>query len=164
MNLLVVSTVGCILECVMPIVIKYIISCLYSITKQDIEFRNELINLKKQMVGISMVDEFSKYTKLQRKYNKLESTLKEKANERLSSRMKIQFFIICSFRMLNGLFMLILLYLYRSKPVIIFPKGMLWPLQSFLSWPCYHEDSISLPMWLAITKLVVSMCKQINIT
>lgn len=30
------------------------------------------------MVGISMVDEFSKYTKLQRKYNKLESTLKEK--------------------------------------------------------------------------------------
>lgn len=30
------------------------------------------------MIGISIVDEFSKYAKLQRKYNKLESTLKEK--------------------------------------------------------------------------------------
>lgn len=45
--------------------------------KQDIELRNELINLKQEMTGISIVDEFSKYAKLQRRYNKLESTLKE---------------------------------------------------------------------------------------
>ncbi|KOC63958.1 hypothetical protein WH47_01273 [Habropoda laboriosa] len=90
------------------------------------------------MVGISIVDEFSKYAKLQRKYNKLESVLKEKV------------------------LMLILSYLYNNKPVIILPKGILWPIQSLLSWPCYHEDSISLIMWLIIAKLVVSMCKKIN--
>lgn len=42
------------------------------------ELRNDLINLKQEMIGISIVDEFSKYAKLQRKCNKLESTLKEK--------------------------------------------------------------------------------------
>lgn len=55
-----------------------ITSRLYTVNKHDIELRNDLINLKQEMIGISMIDEFSKYAKLQRKYNKLESTLKEK--------------------------------------------------------------------------------------
>lgn len=55
-----------------------ITSRLYTVNKHDIELRNDLINLKQEMIGISMVDEFSKYAKLQRKYKKLESTLKEK--------------------------------------------------------------------------------------
>lgn len=59
--------------------------------------------------------------------------------------------------------MLILLYLYRNKPVIILPKGMLWPIHSLLSWPCYHEDSISLIMWLIIARLVVATCKRNDI-
>lgn len=42
------------------------------------ELRSELFNLKQEMIGISIVDEFAKYAKLQRKYNKLEGTLKEK--------------------------------------------------------------------------------------
>lgn len=42
------------------------------------ELRNELISLKQEMTGISIVDEFAKYAKLQRKYNKLESVLKDK--------------------------------------------------------------------------------------
>lgn len=33
------------------------------------------------MASISMVDEFSKYAKLQRKYNKLENTLKDIGTE-----------------------------------------------------------------------------------
>lgn len=55
--------------------------------------------------------------------------------------------------------MFTLLYLYRNKPVIILPKGILWPIQNLLSWPCYHEDSISLIMWLIIARLVVATCK-----
>ncbi|XP_076247482.1 guided entry of tail-anchored proteins factor 1 [Calliopsis andreniformis] len=164
MNLLIISTLSCVLEYVMPILIKYVTSHLYRLTKHDIEVRNELGNLKKEMAGISMVDEFSKYAKLQRKYNKLEDSLKERANERLSSRMKIQLFMTYGFRMLNGLFILVLLYLYRNKPVIILSKGMLWPLQSFLSWPCDYEDAISLPAWIIISRLVVSMCKKANTT
>lgn len=55
-----------------------ITSRLYTGNKHDIELRNDLINLRQEMIGLSIVDEFSKYAKLQRKYNKLESTLKEK--------------------------------------------------------------------------------------
>ncbi|XP_068967329.1 guided entry of tail-anchored proteins factor 1 [Bombus flavifrons] len=164
MNLLIISTVSCLLEYIFPSLIKYITSRLYTVNKHDIELRNDLINLKQEMIGISMIDEFSKYAKLQRKYKKLESTLKEKANERLSSRIKVQISVTYGFRILNGSLMLILLYLYRNKPVIILPKGMLWPIQSLLSWPCYHEDSISLIMWLIIARLVVATCKRNDIT
>ena len=164
MNLLVVSTVSCVLGYVVPILIEYITSRLYTATKHTMELRSELFNLKQEMIGISIVDEFAKYAKLQRKYNKLEGTLKEKANERLSSRLKVQVFVTGGFHVLNGLFMVVLLFLYRNKPVIVLPRGTLWPLQNLLSWPCYHEDSISLVVWFVIARLVMSMCKKVNTT
>lgn len=75
-----------------------ITSHLYTVNKHDIELRNDLINLKQEMIGISMVDEFSKYAKLQRKYNKLESTLKEKGKITIQLiqllRNKLIYFII----------------------------------------------------------------------
>ena len=40
--------------------------------------QTELNNMKKQMSKLSMIDEFPKYAKLQRKYNKVECELKEK--------------------------------------------------------------------------------------
>lgn len=164
MDLLIISTISCILQYLIPILIKYVTTRLYTINKQDMELRNDLISLRQEMTGISIVDEFSKYAKLQRRYNKLESILKEKVNERLSNKMKIQMCITYGFRILNGLFMIILLYQHRNKPVITLPKGTLWPIQNLLSWPCYHEDSISLFMWLIIAKLVVSTCKKIDVT
>lgn len=52
------------------------------------ELRNDLVHLKQEMTGISIVDEFSKYAKLQRKYNKLESTLKEKGKIKDEDKLK----------------------------------------------------------------------------
>ncbi|KZC09473.1 PREDICTED: tail-anchored protein insertion receptor WRB-like [Dufourea novaeangliae] len=164
MNLLVISTVSCFLEYIVPILIKYVTSRLYTVTKYDMELRKDLMNLKQEMVGISIVDEFSRFAKLQRKCNKIEGILKETANKRLTSQMKVQLFVRYGFHLLNGLLLLVLSYIYRSTPVIVFPKGMLWPIHNLLSWPCYQEDSISLIMWIIIARLVVSACKKIDIT
>jgi len=43
--------------------------------RYDIELRNELKKLKDEMSDISVVDEFAKYAKLQRKCNQLENIL-----------------------------------------------------------------------------------------
>jgi len=45
--------------------------------RYDIELRKELNNLKENMAGLSMVDEFAKCAKLQRRYNHVENILKE---------------------------------------------------------------------------------------
>lgn len=55
--------------------------------KYDIELRKELSNLKEDMVELSMVDEFAKYAKLQRRCNHVESILKENS----------EFFVQCDF-------------------------------------------------------------------
>ncbi|XP_031831016.1 guided entry of tail-anchored proteins factor 1 isoform X2 [Nomia melanderi] len=160
MNLLVISTVSCVLEYIFPILVKYITTRLYTETKHDLEARKELVNLKQEMIELSIVDEFSKYAKLQRKYNKIEGSLKETVNMRLSYRIRMQLFATYGFRVLNGFLVLGLLYFYKNTPVIVFPKGILWPVQNLLSWPCYsQEDSISLIMWIIIGRLVVSACK-----
>jgi len=45
--------------------------------RYDIELRKELSNLKENMAGLSMVDEFAKCAKLQRRCNYVENILKE---------------------------------------------------------------------------------------
>lgn len=52
-------------------------SRLYAQKRYDPELWDELKDLKREMAGISMVNEFAKYARLQRKSNKVESVLKD---------------------------------------------------------------------------------------
>ncbi|XP_072763622.1 guided entry of tail-anchored proteins factor 1 [Anoplolepis gracilipes] len=158
MNLLVVTTLSCILDNIAPFLIKFIFPHVFAQRRYDIELRNELNSLKEEMAGLSIMNEFVKYAKLQRKYNQLENILKENVNQRLSWRLKLQILLIYSFRVLNGILILLLLYIYKKEPVIILSEGILWPIQDFLSWPCQHENAISLLAWIMIVRLGVSAC------
>lgn len=163
MNLLLISTLTCILEYIVPTLITYITAYLYVGKKYEADLRKSLNVLKQEISGVSMVDEFSKYAKLQRKYNKLETTLKNIETERLSNRKATRSLIIYGYRALNGLFISTLLYTYANEPVIKLPKDILWPIGNFLKWPTDHDDSISLVMWFIIAKLVISKCNQVQV-
>ncbi|KYN30042.1 Tryptophan-rich protein [Trachymyrmex cornetzi] len=113
------------------------------------------------MAGLSMVDEFAKCAKLQRRCNHVENILKENMNQRLNQKIKLQMLLIYSFRVLNGALILWLWYMYKDKPVIVFSDDLLWPIQNFLSWPCQHKNAISLLIWLIITRLGISACKKL---
>ncbi|XP_036142906.1 guided entry of tail-anchored proteins factor 1 isoform X2 [Monomorium pharaonis] len=153
MDLFVVSTLSCILDLIIPFLIRF---------KYDVELRKELSNLKKDMTGLSMVDEFAKYIKLQRQCNHIESILRGNMNQRLTWRLKLQTLLIYSFYAVNGILILWLLYMYKNEPIIILSENVLWPIQNFLSWPCQHENAISLLAWLVITRLGISACKKLH--
>ncbi|XP_035724489.1 guided entry of tail-anchored proteins factor 1-like [Vespa mandarinia] len=163
MNLLLISTLICILEYIVPIVITYFTAHLYVGKKEEAELRKNLATLRQEMASISMVDEFSKYAKLQRKYNKLENTLKDIEKGRLSSRKKARLLTTYGFRIINGILIVILLYIYNNEPIIKLPKDTLWPINYLLRWPTNYEDSISLIMWFVIAKIAISKCTQIHI-
>ncbi|XP_025264899.1 tail-anchored protein insertion receptor WRB-like isoform X2 [Camponotus floridanus] len=131
--------------------------------KYDIELRNELNDLKEKMTGLSIMNEFAKYAKLQRRCNQLENILKKNMDERLSWRLKLQMLLTYSFHILNGILILLLLYIYKKEPVIILSEGTLWPLQDVLSWPCQHENAISLLVWIMIVRLGVSACIKLRV-
>lgn len=54
-----------------------IFSHVFAQRRYDIELRKEMSNLKEEMAKLSIMNEFAKYAKLQRKYNQVESILKE---------------------------------------------------------------------------------------
>lgn len=162
MDLLVISTLSCILDNIAPFLIRFISSRVLAQKRYDNKLRKELSNLKENMAELSMVDEFAKYAKLQRQYNRVESILKENMNQQLNRRMKLQMLLIYSFRALNGMLILWLLYMYKSEPVIVLSEDVLWPIQNFLSWPCQHANAISLLAWLVITRLGISACKKLH--
>ncbi|XP_011705410.1 PREDICTED: tail-anchored protein insertion receptor WRB-like [Wasmannia auropunctata] len=163
MDLLVISTLSCILDTIAPFFIRFISSHMLAQKRYDVELRKELNNLKENMARLSMVDEFAKYAKLQRRCNHAENTLKENMNQRLNQKLKLQLLLIYSVRALNGMFILWLLYMYKNEPVIILSENVLWPIQNFLSWPCQHENAISLLVWLAIIRLGISACKTLHV-
>ncbi|XP_015126554.1 tail-anchored protein insertion receptor WRB [Diachasma alloeum] len=153
-NLFVISTSLCIFAYVIPSVIKYIVGWFFSESREEQNVRKEILRLEQEMSNIPMVDEFARYTKIQRKHTKLRENFKNQVAARMSARAKTQLFFTYSARVFNGLVMVIMMKLYRSEPVMILPKGVLWPLDKILSWPSTYEDSISLAMWTAITTLV----------
>ncbi|XP_011251097.2 tail-anchored protein insertion receptor WRB-like isoform X1 [Camponotus floridanus] len=163
MNLLVVTTLSSILDNIIPFFIKFIFPHVFAQRKYDIELRNELNDLKEKMTGLSIMNEFAKYAKLQRRCNQLENILKKNMDERLSWRLKLQMLLTYSFHILNGILILLLLYIYKKEPVIILSEGTLWPLQDVLSWPCQHENAISLLVWIMIVRLGVSACIKLRV-
>ncbi|XP_039312905.1 guided entry of tail-anchored proteins factor 1-like [Solenopsis invicta] len=162
MDLLVVSTLSCILDVVAPFFIRFILSYVLVQKRYDVELRKELNNLKEGMARLSMVDEFAKYVKLQRQCNHVENVLKENVNRRLKWRLKVQMSLIYSVRALNGILIVWLLYMYKNEPVIILSEDVLWPMQDFLNWPCQRENAISLAVWLVITRLGILACKKLH--
>ncbi|XP_025162082.1 tail-anchored protein insertion receptor WRB-like [Harpegnathos saltator] len=161
MNLLIITTLVCISCDVVPFLIKLILSRLYTRKDYDRELWDELKNLKQQMAEISMVNEFAKYAKLQRKYNKAESILKDNIKQRQNWRLKLQLSLTCTFYVVNRILILLLLYMYNNEIVINLPKDILWPIQDLLSWPSQHKNGISLTTWIIITNIGISSYKNL---
>lgn len=160
MYLLLLSTLSCVLDAFGSSLIKYATIYASAHRKYDTDLKNCLISLRQEMSGLSMMDEFSKYAKLQRKCSNLEQTLKKNARERLSARLKLQAIASISFRLLNGILLAVLLCFHRSEAVVTLPEGALWPLRGMLSWPSANGESVSLVVWLLVTRSVVAGWKQ----
>lgn len=162
MNLFIVSTLSCFLHYIVPALIKSILSRVFAQKKYDRELWYELKNLKEEMAGISMANEFAKYAKLQRRCNKLESTLQNNTSQLNIWKLKLQWSLIIIFNVLNTMLMIILFYMYKAVPVIVLPEGILWPVQNFLSWPGEDKNAISLFMWTVIARLGISGCRKLH--
>ncbi|XP_001599040.1 tail-anchored protein insertion receptor WRB isoform X2 [Nasonia vitripennis] len=156
MSLLILATSSCVLDIFVACIVKIVISWFFLESNEEQILRKDLINTKKEMNSISIVDEFSKYAKLQRKYIKLQAIAKQQINARSTSKFKLELFLTYGAWIINGIFASVLLLFFRKDPVLIFPTGYLWPLEPILSWPTQVAGGISLPAWIVLVKLTIS--------
>lgn len=160
MDLLVLSTLSCGLDHVLPVLIEYVLRCFFA-PRCSVEMKKMVAEWKDELSRISMVDEFAAYAKLQRKCSAAENILNKQRTEQLYRFMERKLVLTWVLRILNRLFILLILYMYTTKPVIILSEGLLWPIQKLLSFPCQDENAISLPVWLTIAQLGISVCKKL---
>jgi hypothetical protein len=62
----------------------------FKATDQEKTLRNQLKELKKELAGISAVDEFARYARIQRKMIKLEEETQNLGQTRMNSRESIR--------------------------------------------------------------------------
>ncbi|XP_058805131.1 guided entry of tail-anchored proteins factor 1 [Phymastichus coffea] len=136
--------------------VQLVLAWCYFESNYDKTIHKELIALKKEMNNISMVDEFARYAKLQRKYKKLKDEAEVKINARYVARIKLKMMLTYSLRIAAGISTSILLLLYRNEPVIVFSKGYLWPFESVFSFPANVDSCISLPVWILMVRLSIT--------
>ncbi|XP_071455398.1 guided entry of tail-anchored proteins factor 1-like [Hetaerina americana] len=154
MELLLLSLICSIVSAFVPLIVRITLNWIYKVSKEEIILQNDAISLKKEMDAISMVDEFSKYAKLQRRLNKIKDELKQKGTTRLSTLMKNKLIFTWIFQIITGGILLSIVWFYRSVPVIVFPEERLWPIARVVSWPTDVPGGVSIAVWIVMTNRV----------
>lgn len=74
---------------------------MFSESNSERSLRSEIHKLEQEMMNIPMVDEFAKYTKIQRRHTKLRDDLKNEVSARMTSRSKAQLFFTYAAKIFN---------------------------------------------------------------
>lgn len=132
------------------LIIKYALSLLFQESNHIGNVREEIAETRKKMSQISMMDEFAKHARLQRKLIKLQDELKAEKMTVSSSRLKYKLIVGSGASLIMGLIMVFLIYMYRSEPVLVLPEKWLSPLSFIISWPSQHEGAVSGLFWISV--------------
>ncbi|CAH0386179.1 unnamed protein product [Bemisia tabaci] len=121
--------------------------------------RAEINAIKAELQTVSMVDEFPKYARLQRKLNALKEQLSTTPNKITvaMNRMMVDLFLQGSFVCTN----LFCFYMYRSVSVFKLPAEWLepHPIPRLVSWPSNEAGGISFLFWFTVSSQVFRLLK-----
>ncbi|XP_065212485.1 guided entry of tail-anchored proteins factor 1-like [Planococcus citri] len=127
--------------------------CKKSQLENDLE--REISDIKAKMDAISMVDEFAKYAKLQRKLNRLQEDLKveSKESKELFNSMKYitQFAVDLFF---NGICFYII-YSNLNTPLLYINPQWLTPFNGVVGWPSNKAGDMGILFWYIVVKNVM---------
>ncbi|MCL4135419.1 UNVERIFIED_CONTAM: hypothetical protein GTU68_011822 [Idotea baltica] len=147
--------IGTILGCG-DLITPYIISLILSLTTKEssveLQLRNEIIDLKRQLQTVSMVDQFPSYAKLQRKINALTTQYKDRTTERRTGAQKAKSVLNILLNVLIGVCSLWVVWNHRSSPIVSLPADLIWPFAYVLSLPSCQLGEISVMFWIFIVR------------
>lgn len=166
MGLLVIATVIVLINYVVKLVGNDEVAAifykayLYVFSNQDYKqlhaSKVELRKIYQERLGISAQDQYAKWTKLNRKHDKLkaEIDMQEKVmvarQQALVSKMK---WLVTAFTFAPIWYFRIL---HRKEPLVYFPKGLLpWVLSYWLSFPSIETGAIGIAGWVFILNKVI---------
>lgn len=131
------------------------------------ELNAEMKVLLKERDSYNQVDEFAKYSLVQRKVNKLTEKTKEVRNAQSKERMKASMCVKAVLIVLISLMSVMLIWYCYDKPVVDFQASIeksyadanaFYPLNWLLSFPCAKtKNVIGFTFWLFITNRLIDI-------
>ncbi|XP_057377844.1 guided entry of tail-anchored proteins factor 1-like [Daphnia carinata] len=134
----------------LPSIVKWGTHFIFKITDKEQIHREEFKELRKELAGISAVDEFARYARTQRKINKLEEQIQALGQSRMDDRESIRWKFTKTIQVINGTVLVYLAVTQRYEPVLTGVPDWFWPLNLVLSYPTGVEGALSIVFWLFI--------------
>ena len=108
-------------------VIKWIVKICHRPSSTERQLLKDVNDLKADLNKISMVDEFAKHAKIQRKINKLTGELEAIQKNKNWSQISITYGAIIGAKVLHAFVVLIVNFKHRYTPVLLVPKELFYP-------------------------------------
>lgn len=131
----------------------------------------DLLSRKRQLLSeqsvLSMVDNFAKYSKLQRQINVIDQELADLQNQRSYNNFKYKYFFMYGLKIIVYVLLFVLSIYYRTVPVFSVPRKFdLTPFTKLIAYPNKDND-VSFHFWVicctTIAKLIPVTSNQIKL-
>ncbi|NWZ81393.1 WRB protein, partial [Poecile atricapillus] len=124
--------------------------------EQESEMRAEIQTMKQELATISMMDEFARYARLERKINKMTDKLKTHGTvPYLLPFPKGKTFSVSEKH--SAALMISLIWKYYSEPVTVLPSKWLAPLERLVAFPTGVAGGVGITCWLVVCNKVVAI-------
>ncbi|XP_034404739.1 guided entry of tail-anchored proteins factor 1 [Cyclopterus lumpus] len=125
--------------------------------EQESEMRVEVQEMKKEQASISMMDEFARYARLERKINKMTDKLKSHVKSRTAQQAKMKWVVNIIFYILQAAVMISLIWKYYSDPVTVVPSKWIAPVERLVAFPTGVAGGVGITCWLVVCNKVVTL-------
>uniref|UniRef100_A0A3P9JPM7 Guided entry of tail-anchored proteins factor 1 n=1 Tax=Oryzias latipes TaxID=8090 RepID=A0A3P9JPM7_ORYLA len=125
--------------------------------EQESEMRTEIQGMKMEQSSISMMDEFAKYARLERKINKTTDKLKTHVKSRTAQQAKVKWVVNIVFYISQAALMVSLIWKYYSDPVTVVPSRWIAPVERLVAFPTGVPGGVGITCWLVVCNKVVML-------
>ncbi|XP_063303261.1 guided entry of tail-anchored proteins factor 1 [Pelobates fuscus] len=125
--------------------------------EQEYQMRSEIQTMRQELSAISMMDEFAKYARLERKINKMTDKLKTHVKARSAQLAKIKWVVSIVFYVIQAALMISLIWKYYSEPVTVLPSKWIAPLERLVAFPTGIAGGVGITCWLVVCNKVVAI-------
>ncbi|XP_075053361.1 guided entry of tail-anchored proteins factor 1 isoform X2 [Mixophyes fleayi] len=119
--------------------------------------RADIQIMRQELTCISMMDEFARYARLERKINKMTDKLKTHVKGRTAQLAKIKWVVSIVFYVLQAALMISLIWKYYLEPVTVVPSKWIAPLERLVAFPTGVAGGVGITCWLVVCNKVVAI-------
>ncbi|XP_064841101.1 guided entry of tail-anchored proteins factor 1-like [Oncorhynchus masou masou] len=141
----------------LPTISSFLLKVLQKDAEQEKDMRAEIQEMKKEHNSVSMMDEFARYARLERKINKMTDKLKTHVKSRTAQQAKMKWMVNIGFYILQAALMISLIWKYYADPVTVVPSKWIAPLEQLVAFPSGVAGGVGITCWLVVCNKVASI-------